>query len=130
MRQAYHPDPALHSHPLVELPSLPAGQYCFDARYTVQAIKSAAYIIQCMGALKPHVQCECPMVADEFVASTDGQLNGPGNGRMNGVHNNPQPYPNQSAMAAPQPQQPGQQASDPEHTDCLVRLYIDTRILS
>jgi len=82
----------------------------------LQAVQSAAYMSQCMGFLKPHVECEYLLGADDLVASTDGQLNGAGNGngRMNGVHNNPlaQPYPNQTAMAAPQPQQPGQQASD------------------
>ncbi|KAL0020011.1 hypothetical protein WJX77_003088 [Trebouxia sp. C0004] len=52
-----------------------------------------------------------PVLSGPAAYQTDGQLNGPGNGMMNGVHNNPlaQPYPNQTAMAAPQPQQPGQQ---------------------
>ena len=71
-----------------------------------------------------------PMLADDLVACTDGQLNGPGNGRMNGVHNNPlaQPYPNQSAMAAPQPQQPGQQASDilAFLSGCIIVTYLGT----
>ena len=59
MRQAYHPNAALHSHPLLKLHSLPAGHYCFDARYALQAVKSAAYMSQCMGVLKSHVQREC-----------------------------------------------------------------------
>lgn len=67
MRHAYHPDPALHSHPLVKLHSLPARQSCFDARYTLQATNSTAYMTQCMGFLKPRVQCECLLVADDLV---------------------------------------------------------------
>ena len=52
----------------VKLHSLPAGQYCFDARCTLQAVKSAAYMSQCTGVLKPGAQCECPVVADDLVA--------------------------------------------------------------
>ncbi len=59
VRQAHDPAIALHWHPLVKLGSLPEGQYFFDARYTLQAVKSAAYMSQWVGVLKPHVQCEC-----------------------------------------------------------------------
>ena len=59
VRQAYYADTALHRHFLVKLGSLPAGQHCSDARYTLQAVKSAAYMSQCVGVLKPRVQCEC-----------------------------------------------------------------------
>ena len=58
----------MQRHLLVKMGSLPEWQYCFDARYTVRAENSTAYMSQCMGFLKPRVQCDCPLVTDDLGA--------------------------------------------------------------
>ncbi len=64
------------------------------------------------------------------IACAEGQLNGPGNGRMNGVHNNPlaHPYPQTGSDAGPQMQYPGQQASN--FCNPLHLLHFSLEIIS